>query len=104
MLAAACVVSALSLGGCAADSHYGARVISVPDKNDWRTCEQLAGLLSSNNQQIKDIEKLMQKAERDAGGGFVNATVHRPNLVKLQAERQMVSESIAKNNCAAPKT
>jgi hypothetical protein len=93
---------ALLLGGCSADSSFGAHVFAVQGKFEWQSCKQLVGLRDSYAKQIDDLHVTMAKAAQDAGGGFVNATAHRPTLVGLEAERRLVEESMAKKNCASP--
>jgi hypothetical protein len=99
------VLLALSLlAGCAGDTDYGARAFAVQHKNDWRSCEQLAGMHASYTKQIDDLKALMDKAARDPGGGFVNATAHGPTLASLQAERHLLHETIVEKNCSLPRT
>jgi hypothetical protein len=92
----------LLLAGCSADSAMGARVFAVQGKFEWQSCEQLLAQRNSYTKRIEDLEGTMAKASRDAGGGFVNATVHQPTLTGFKAERELIAESMAKKGCPEP--
>lgn len=93
---------ALLLASCSADSWTGARTFAVQGKSEWKSCEQLLASYNSYSSGIAQIEATMAKAGRDAGGGFVNATVHQPKLAGLKAERRLIADSMANKGCPAP--
>jgi hypothetical protein len=90
------------LCGCSGDSDFGARAFAVQRKHEWRSCEQIVGLHTSYTKQVDDLQATMDKAARDPGGGFVNATAHSPTLASLQAERRLLHETIVEKNCTLP--
>jgi hypothetical protein len=57
---------------------------------------------ASYEKQIEERKAAMDKAGRDAGGGFVNAVAHGPTLASLQAERHLLHETIVEKGCKLP--
>ncbi|HET9904060.1 MAG TPA: hypothetical protein VFQ27_10220 [Xanthobacteraceae bacterium] len=99
---AAIVLLALPLVACTGESAFESRLYVVQGKFAWQNCEQLTAGRNSFVKQIEEVRATMAKAGRDSGGDFVNATVHRPTLVRLQAEKHLIEETMAEKGCGVP--
>jgi hypothetical protein len=97
----ACLALAAVLGGCG-DNLVNSRVFYVGpnfNRDEDKSCEELAKLIKGKDAEIAAIEKRIAKAEQGGGGSFVSAMVHKPNLAPLQAERYAYREAADQKRC-----
>lgn len=95
------LVLAAALGGCG-DNLVNSRVFYVGpnfNRNEDKSCEELAKLIKGKDAEIKKIEGHIAKAEQGSGGTFVSTMVHRPNLAPLLAERYAYREAAGNKRC-----
>jgi hypothetical protein len=94
---------AASLAGCAAETTYGARALSVQGKFDWKTCEELTVMRTNLSDRINTLSELQRRAEREAGGSVIGSLAYGPTLAEARADRRIVDEAIGEKNCPPPK-
>lgn len=95
------VVLAVPLAGCG-DTMMNSRMFYVGpnfNRDEDKSCEELAKLIKARDAEIAKIEGHIARAERGAGGSFVSTVVHRPNLAPLQAERYAYRETAQQKRC-----
>jgi hypothetical protein len=95
------LAAAAPLGGCG-DNVVNSRVFYVGpnfNRDEDKSCEELAKLIKAKDEQIRKIEGLIAKAEQDAGGSVVATMVHKPALAPLQAERYAYREAAQQKRC-----
>jgi hypothetical protein len=89
------------LAGCS-DNLANSRMFYVGpnfNRDEDKSCDELRGLITGMNAQIKAIEGRIAKAEQDPGGGFVAVLAHRPALAPAQAQRFAYREAAQKQGC-----
>jgi hypothetical protein len=98
---AVCLVLTALLGGCG-DNLVNSRVFYVGpnfNRDEDKSCEELAKLIKAKDAEIAVIEKRIAKAEMGGGGSFVSAMVHKPNLAPIRAERYAYREAAQEKRC-----
>ena len=89
------------LGGCG-DNLVNSRVFYVGpnfNRDEDKSCEELAKLIKGKDAEIAVIEARIAKAERGGGGTFVSTMVHKPTLAPIQAERYAYREAAQQKRC-----
>jgi hypothetical protein len=90
---------AAALTGCAADSYWGARTITVQNKFDYMNCEQLQNGINSTQKQINELIALQDKAAQGGGGSVIGAAVYGPTLAQARGNLRIYRETREAKRC-----
>jgi hypothetical protein len=99
--AAAAALAALC--GCGSVSDPAGFSIATQDRYDFMTCAEIVGARKSNNDRVKQLTVLMEKAESSPGGFIVSAAAYRSELVQARALAAAAERAALMHNCDAPK-
>jgi hypothetical protein len=102
--AAALLVTALGLGGCASMSDGMSTAFADPAKYELYECKQLEAERKALAARTADLQKLMTKAETGAGGAVVAELAYRNEYIAVRGQTKFAEEAWEKNRCqnAAP--
>jgi hypothetical protein len=92
----ACV--ALALGACTTGVYTGG-FWSQPGKYDFLKCPDLARITLSDSTREKDLMSLMERADKDAAGPFINLMVYRSDLEQVRADLALLQETARQKGC-----
>src|SRR5689334_14071495 len=93
--------AALALGGCAGgldQLHTGSFWVE-PGKYDFLKCPDIARQSVSLSNREKDIVSLMERANQDPAGGFVNLAVYRSDLEQVRAQLDLLNQTARRKGC-----
>ncbi|MEW6769239.1 MAG: hypothetical protein AB1342_14515 [Pseudomonadota bacterium] len=93
-------VSASMLAGCATGGVTSSFFVD-PSRYDLYDCKQLAAERVSVDKKVVDLEKLMNKAETGAAGGFVSGLAYGPDYSAVRSQRDLLDQKMSMNNCPA---
>lgn len=91
---------ALTLGGCATGGVTSSAFVD-PSKYDLYDCPQLVTARSNSNSRALELLGLMAKAETGVAGGLVSGLAYRSDYETAVAQRDLLDQKLASNNCAA---
>lgn len=96
---AAVLLSAGLLGGCAMSDERAASLLVAPGDYDLYSCPQLARTAADLKGRRAELEGLMAKAERDAGGRMMSALGYRPDYLKVRGEIHEIEKTAREKKC-----
>lgn len=102
-VAAAAVVAALALAGCAGmgnDEAVGTMLVS-PGKYDIYTCPQLAEQARTARNRELELADLMARASQSAGGAVVNSLAYRTDYLQSREQQKMIAARQQDKKCDA---
>jgi hypothetical protein len=91
------------LSGCASVGDAISPAFADPAKFDLFECKQLGPTRESLAAQIKDLERLMAKAETGVGGTVVAEMVYRNEYISVRGQQKLADEAWRRNKCQASK-
>jgi hypothetical protein len=91
--------SALLCVGCAADTYVGARAFSVQRQYDHLKCDAIVANIKAQQNSVRELERLIAKAERESVGSMVGAAVYQPQLAQAQADLRIYQETAQEKGC-----
>ena len=91
------------LCGCGSVSDPAGFSIATQDRYDFMTCPEIVGARKGNNDRVKQLTELIDKAESSPGGFIVSATAYRSELVQARALAAAAERAALMHNCDAPK-
>jgi hypothetical protein len=91
--------AALALGGCAVDRIYTGGFWVEPGKYDFLKCPDLAKQSVTLSTREREIVSLMERANQDPAGGFINLTVYRSDLEQVRAQLDLVNQTARQKSC-----
>jgi len=98
-VAAALVVAAFALSGCAGVSETIAPAFADPARYDLYDCKQLDAERKAMANRTADLQRLMDKAETGTGGAVVSELAYRNDYITARGQAQMVEEVWRRNRC-----
>jgi hypothetical protein len=87
--------------GCGADTYVGARAFSVQHQYDHLKCDAVVANIKAQQNSVKELQRLIAKAEREPTSGIVVATVYQPQLAQTQADLRIYQETAQQKGCSA---
>jgi hypothetical protein len=87
------------LGGCAASGENAEDFYVAPGKYIFYDCKQLAGVAAYFEQRNKELEGLMARAKKGAGGELVSAMVYNSDYYSNLGELKDVRREQAEKKC-----
>jgi hypothetical protein len=102
--AAALLLSAVGLGGCAGMSEGMSTAFADPAKYDLYDCKQLETERKALAVRQADLQRLMAKAETGVGGAVVAEVAYRNEYIAMRGQSKFAEEAWQRNRCqnAAP--
>ena len=102
--AAALLVAATGLGGCAGMSDGMSTAFADPAQFELYDCKQLETARKGLAARQADMERLMAKAETGAAGTVVAELAYRNDLIAIRGQAKFAEEAWERNRCqnAAP--
>ncbi len=98
---AACALGA-ALAGCASVGEETANALfAAPGKFDGYTCRQIGDRARSASTRERELEEMMARAERGAGGALVSAVAYRSDHLQARAELKLLADTAGTKNCTA---
>ncbi len=97
--AAALLVAALGLGGCASMSDGVSTAFADPAKYELYECKQLEAERKNLATRTADLQRLMAKAETGAGGAVVAELAYRNEYIAVRGQTKFAEEAWQKNRC-----
>jgi hypothetical protein len=91
--------AAMALGGCTSDALHTGGFWVQPGKYDFLKCPDLARITLSNSNREKELVSLMERADKDAAGPFVNLMVYRSDLEQVRADLALLQETARQKGC-----
>ena len=99
---AAALLAALGLVGCAgASSDFAGSMMVAPGSYNAYDCVQLEQTERVLRGRIAELEQLMARASKGAGGDFVNAISYRSDYEYARGQHAEVMRTAANKNCPA---
>jgi hypothetical protein len=99
---AAGLLAALSLAGCAgASNDYASTMMVAPGSFSGYDCVQLGNTARGLRVRITELEQLMARASKGAGGEFVNAVTYRSDYEYTRGQYAEVVRTAANKNCSS---
>ena len=99
--AAALLVSAVGLGGCAGMSDSMSTAFADPAKYELYECKQLETERKALAARQADLQRLMTKAETGVGGSVVAELAYRNEFIAVRGQSQFAEEAWQRNRCQA---
>lgn len=97
---AGAVCLAFTLGGCATGGVATSAFVD-PSKYDLYDCKQLITGRDVANARALELEGLIAKAETGVGGALVSGLAYQSDYATARAQRDLIDQKLASNNCAA---
>jgi len=99
---AAALLAALGLIGCAgASNNFAGTMMVAPGAYSAYDCAQLENTERALRGRITELEQLMARASKGAGGDFVNAISYRSDYDYTRGQRAELMREAANKNCSA---
>jgi len=98
--AAAVLLVALGLGGCASMSDGMSTAFADPAQYDLYDCKQLETSRKALVARTAELQGLMSKAETGAGGAVVAELAYRNEYIAVRGQAKFAEEAWQKNRCA----
>jgi hypothetical protein len=98
--AAAVLLVAAGLGGCAGMSDGMSTAFADPAQFDLYDCKQLETARKAQAARTAELQGLMKKAETGAGGAVVAELAYRNEYIAVRGQAQFAEEAWQKNRCA----
>jgi hypothetical protein len=92
-------LAALALGACSTDALHTGGFWVQPGKYDFLKCPDLARLTLNNSTREKELVSLMERADKDAAGPFINLMVYRSDLEQVRADLALLQETAHRKGC-----
>ena len=92
-------LAAMALGACATDKVYTGGFWAQPGKYDFLKCPDLAKVTLANSAREKELVSLMERADKEAAGPFVNLMVYRSDLEQVRADLALLQETARQKGC-----
>jgi hypothetical protein len=101
-VAAAALVLALNLGGCAdvGDSFASAAFVD-PAKYEQYDCKQLEAERKTLSTRTAELQGLIAKADTGVGGSVVGELAYRNDYISARASSKLAEETWQRNKCVA---
>lgn len=97
---ATALLTALSLLGCAgASNDFASTMMVAPGAFNTYDCNQLDGTTRSLRKRIEELEQLMARASKGAGGELVNAISYRSDYEYTRGQYNEAMRAAANKNC-----
>lgn len=90
----------VALGGCG-DTKTGTMLVS-PSRFMLYNCNELVAQQKGTVARLRQLEDLMARAKRDAGGGVVSAVAYEPEYQNAQGELKVLRQQAAEKDCTLP--
>lgn len=87
------------LAGCAGSEDTIGRVLVGPGEYQFYNCQQLAASAKTLRTRLQELETLMAKSSKGAGGGLVNAMAYQPDYLSVRGELNELRRTAAAKNC-----
>ena len=97
---AGAICIAFTLGGCATGGVTSSAFVD-PSKYDLYDCKQMIAARNSANTRALELEGLIAKAETGVAGGLVSGLAYQSDYATARAQRDLIDQKLASNNCAA---
>jgi hypothetical protein len=91
--------AAMALGGCANDTLHTGGFWAQPGKYDFLKCPDLARITLTNSTREKELVSLMERADKEAAGPFINLMVYRSDLEQVRADLALLQETARQKGC-----
>jgi len=91
--------AALALGACASDALHTGSFWVQPGKYDFLKCPDLVRISVTDTAREKELVGLMEKANQEAAGPFINLMVYRSDLEQVRADLALVQETAQRKGC-----
>lgn len=93
-----------ALAGCTTTSGGSSedrlgRMVVAPGKFVLYTCPELAAQATVTVARIRELERLMAKANVDPSGRFVSVIAYRPEYIEMRGELNELHNAAASKNC-----
>jgi len=99
---AAALLTVLGLVGCAgASNDFASSMMVAPGAYNAYDCVQLEQAVPPLRRRIVELEQLMARASKGAGGDFVNAVTYRSDYEYTRGQYAEVMRTAANKNCSA---
>ena len=98
--AAAVLLVAAGLGGCASMSDGMSTAFADPAQFDLYDCKQLENSRKVLTSRTAELQGLMAKAETGAGGAVVAELAYRNEYIAVRGQAKFAEEAWQKNRCA----
>jgi len=98
--AAAVLLVAAGLGGCASMSDGMSTAFADPAQFDLYDCKQLENSRKVLTSRTAELQGLMAKAETGAGGAVVAELAYRNEYIAVRGQSKFAEEAWQKNRCA----
>ena len=101
MRIAAALMAAGCLAGCVSDETAGSLLVA-PGGFEFYSCPQLVQAAAGFRARAAELQRLMDKAERDPGGKLVSALGYRPDYLSVRGQLHEVERTARSKQCALP--
>jgi hypothetical protein len=91
--------AALALGACSTDALHTGGFWVQPGKYDFLKCPDLARITLANSAREKELVSVMERADKEAAGAFVNLVVYRSDLEQVRADIALLQETARQKGC-----
>ncbi len=90
----------VALGGCG-DTKTGTMLVS-PSRFLLYNCNELAAQQKGTVARLRQLEDLIARAKRDAGGGVVSAVAYEPEYQNALGDLKVLRQQAAEKDCTLP--
>ncbi len=94
--------AALALGACSStslDKVYTGGFWVEPGKYQFLKCPDLAARSLGDSAREKDLMSLMERANQEAVGPFVNLMVYQSDLEQVRADQALIQQTAREKGC-----
>ena len=91
--------AALACGGCALDRVYTGGFFVQPGKYDFLKCPDIARQSVTLSNRERDLVSLMDRANQETAGPFINLVVYRTDLEEVRADLELLSQTARQKGC-----
>jgi hypothetical protein len=95
------LIAAALLAGCGtADNPL--TIFAEPGKYEYHSCEAIAGQKAMWSNREQELRRLMDKADKSAGGTVVNLLAYKADHVAANEELKVLENTARSKNCETP--
>ena len=98
-LVVAALACGLALGGCAADLD---QIYVDQAQYDYYSCHQLEGLKPGLNSRAKQLQDLINRADRGTGGAMISTLTYQPELDSIHGQLRLIDQVQHSKGCDKP--
>lgn len=90
------------VASCSGTENDVANYLTDQSKFEFYSCPQIAQSLESTTTQVRELERVMATASKDAGGRAMGAITYRPELLKQRGNINALIRTAREKHCNLP--